>query len=84
MFDMTLAKSPNRKAIMVTNDINMRVIADALGLETQDYQSSQVVESREAIFEGFRKALVDDEEIDAFYDDKEVYSYSLKHGVPIV
>jgi len=29
------------------------VIADALGLMTQDYVSSQVVDSREVIFEGF-------------------------------
>ena len=71
---------PKRKCIVVSQDINMRVIADAIGLSTQDYQSSQVVESREAIYEGFRKALVDDEEIDAFYDDQEVYLYEEDFG----
>jgi len=58
----------------------MRVIADAIGLETQDYQSSQVVESRDVIYEGFRKVLVDDEDIDAFYDDKEVYLFEEDFG----
>ena len=53
----------------------MRVIADAVGLDTQDYQSSQVVSSRDAIYEGFRYVLVDDEDIDAFYSDQEVYLY---------
>jgi len=61
--------NPKRKCIVVSQDINMRVIADAIGLETQDYQSSQVVESREAIYEGFRKALVDDQEIYLYEED---------------
>jgi len=68
-------QSPRRKCIVVSQDINMRVIADAIGLETQDYQSSQVVSSRDAIYEGFRKVLVDDEDIDAFYDDQDVYLF---------
>jgi len=71
---------PKRKCIVVSQDINMRVIADALGLETQDYQSSQVVDSRDAIYEGFRKALVDDEDIDAFYDEQEVYLFAEDFG----
>ena len=66
---------PKRKCIVVSQDINMRVIADAIGLETQDYQSSEVVSSRDAIYEGFQRVLVDDEDIDAFYDDQEVYLY---------
>ena len=66
---------PKRKCIIVSQDINMRVIADALNLETQDYQSSEVVSSRDAIYEGFQSVLVDDEDIDAFYDDKDVYLY---------
>ena len=71
---------PKRKCIIVSQDINMRVIADAIGLETQDYQSSQVVESRDVIYEGFRKVLVDDEDIDSFYDDKEVYLFGEDFG----
>ena len=68
---------PKRKTVMISRDINMRVIADALNLETQDYQSSEVVSSRDAIYEGFQSVLVDDEDIDAFYDDKDVYLYML-------
>ena len=57
---------PKRKCIVVSQDINMRVVADALGLISEDYQSSQVVDSRDVIYEGFTKFLVDDVDIDEF------------------
>ena len=66
---------PKRKCVVVSQDINMRVIADALGLIAEDYQSSQVVDSRDVIYEGFRKFLVDDVDIDEFYDGQPVYLY---------
>jgi PhoH-like ATPase len=34
------AENPKRKTIVVSQDVNMRVIADALGLFTEDYVSS--------------------------------------------
>lgn len=66
---------PKRKCIVVSQDVNMRVIADALGLLTEDYISSQVVSSRDVIFEGFTKFLVDDFMIDEFYDGEPVWLY---------
>tara|TARA_R100000388_G_scaffold91579_1_gene73750 strand:+ start:647 stop:1993 length:1347 start_codon:yes stop_codon:yes gene_type:complete len=66
---------PKRKCVVVSQDINMRVIADALGLLTQDYVSSQVVDSRDVIFEGFTKFLVDDFMVEEFYDDEDVWLY---------
>ena len=67
--------TPRRKTIVVSQDVNMRVVADALGLLAEDYQSSQVVDSRDVIFEGFTKLLVDDSDIDQFYDGKDVWVY---------
>jgi PhoH-like ATPase len=67
--------NPKRKCIVVSQDINMRVVADALGLIAEDYVSSQVVDSREVIYEGFTKFLVDDIDIDEFYDNQPVYLY---------
>jgi PhoH-like ATPase len=67
--------NPKRKCIVVSQDINMRVVADALGLISEDYVSSQVVDSREVIYEGFTKFLVDDVDIDEFYDNQPVYLY---------
>src|SRR5210317_429018 len=69
------ASSPKRKTIVVSQDVNMRVIADALGLLTEDYISSQVVSSRDVIYEGFVKFLVDDFMIDEFYDKQDVWLY---------
>ena len=66
---------PKRKCIVVSQDVNMRVIADALGLMTEDYISSQVVSSRDVIFQGFTKFLVDDFMVDEFYDKQPVWLY---------
>jgi PhoH-like ATPase len=62
----------------------MRVIADALGLLTEDYVSSQVVASRDVIYEGFSKFLVDDFMVDEFYDNQDVWLYeedALEQGI---
>lgn len=66
---------PNRKCIVVSQDVNMRVIADALGLQTEDYVSSQVVSSRDVIYEGFVNFVVDDFMVDEFYDKEDVWLY---------
>ena len=58
---------PKRKTIVVSRDINMRVIADALGMLTEDYINSQVVDDSDKIYEGFVKLLVDEELVNQFY-----------------
>tara|TARA_E500000305_G_C4009365_1_gene231839 strand:- start:227 stop:1552 length:1326 start_codon:yes stop_codon:yes gene_type:complete len=63
---------PTRKVIVVTRDINMRVICDSLNIDCQDYISNQVVERGEGIYSGYVEFLVDDQLIDRFYDDEEV------------
>lgn len=35
-------KNPNMKVVMITKDINMRIKADALGLEVQDYETDKI------------------------------------------
>ena len=50
-----------RKTIVVSRDINMRVIADSVGMLTQDYKFSQVVENTDKIYSGQATILVDDE-----------------------
>ena len=62
-----------RKTIVVSRDINMRVIADSLGLLTEDYSNSQVVEDTDKIYEGFTKLLVDEELVNQFYLGDDVY-----------
>ena len=62
-----------RKVILVSRDINMRVIADAIGLQCEDFQNQQIVDNSESIFTGYSTILVDDQVIDQFYEKKEVY-----------
>jgi PhoH-like ATPase len=64
---------PDRKVIMVSRDINMRVICDSVGLLTEGYITDQAVENSDSIYTGFDSLLVDDAVIDQFYARKEVY-----------
>ena len=71
---MAIAKSnPKRKTIVVSNDINVRVICDSLGLKAQDYKSEEVVTNTEELYDGFSQIVVDDETIDQFYLDKNIF-----------
>ena len=61
-----------RKVIVVSRDINMRVIADSLGLISEDYETNSVIEDKDKVYEGFAEILVDDEFIERFYDHEEM------------
>lgn len=60
-------KTEARKVIVVSNDINMRVVCDSIGMESEDCNPEKVVESSSSLFHGFAYILVDDEFIDRFY-----------------
>jgi PhoH-like ATPase len=64
---------PKRKTIMLSRDINMRVIADACGLISEEYETLKVVEDVDKIYAGFLEIVVDDELIEQFYADEEVF-----------
>ena len=51
----------------------MRVIADAVGLQSEDFQNNQIVDNSEKIFTGFATIAVDDQIVDNFYEKKDVY-----------
>ena len=70
---VAIARESERSVVLVSRDINMRVIADAIGLTAEDFQNQQIVNDSESIYTGFTEVLVDDEIIDQFYDKKEVY-----------
>ena len=38
-----------RKTIVVSRDINMRVIANSIGLESEDYETQQAVEDADKV-----------------------------------
>ena len=59
---------PSRKTVMVSRDINMRVIADSVGLLSEDFTTMQVVDDADKIYSGLAHLVVDDETIDRFYE----------------
>lgn len=61
-----------KKVIMVSRDINMRVLCDSLDLLSEDYKAGKVVQSRSELYTGFSQYLVDDEIIDRFYEDEKI------------
>ena len=65
-------KNLKRKVIVVTRDINMRVIADSLGILCEDYITSKAVVDRDVLYTGFTEHLVDDQTIDHFYAKESV------------
>ena len=63
---------PGRKTSVVSRDINMRVVADSVGLLAEDFMTLQVVDDADKIYSGFAQIVVDDELVDQFYDGEEI------------
>jgi PhoH-like ATPase len=66
-------KLTKRKVILVSRDINMRVIANSLGISTEDYIVQNIIVNRDQLYSGLTEKLVDDEFIDQFYEKQEMY-----------
>ena len=64
--------SGNRKTILVSRDINMRVICDSVGILAEDYISENAVTSSEELYTGFIVQPFDDEVIDRYYAGKDI------------
>ncbi len=67
------AKAGNRKTIVVSRDINMRVICDSIGIMSEDYTSEKAVLSSEELYTGFVVQPFDDEVIDRYYSGEEIF-----------
>jgi PhoH-like ATPase len=66
-------ENQRRKVIVVSRDINMRVIADSLGLISEDYETNSVVEDKDKVYDGYAELVVDDEFIEQFYAGEEKF-----------
>tara|TARA_R110000824_G_scaffold85062_10_gene211671 strand:- start:2224 stop:3546 length:1323 start_codon:yes stop_codon:yes gene_type:complete len=64
--------NPQKRVVVVSRDINMRVKCDALGILAEDYIDKQIVTSATNIYTGTTTYLVDDEEVDLFYANKDL------------
>jgi PhoH-like ATPase len=51
------SKNSNKKVILVSRDINMRVICDAVGVQSEDYMAPTIVTEMDQIYDGFASVL---------------------------
>ena len=61
------AANKDKKIIVVSRDINMRVICDSIGLGTEGYDANQVISNSSELYSGVSEIVVDDEFIDRLY-----------------
>ena len=76
------ATQSSRKTILVSRDINMRVICDSIGLQAEDYVSEKAVTSSEELYNGFSIINFDDEVIDRFYSGEDIYPHNFTEEMP--
>ena len=63
----------SRKTIMISRDINMRVICDSIGIHSEDYIIESAVNSSSELYQGFSEHLMDDAGIDRFYNGEDIF-----------
>jgi len=76
------SRNPSRKTILVSRDINMRVICDSVGIPSEGFTLDKVIDNRHGLYDGFETVLVDDQLVDRFYDGKEVFLENNKRFNP--
>jgi PhoH-like ATPase len=59
----------DKEIVLVSRDINMRVMTDALGIKSEEYTENKVVNEETGLYSGFKDIAVPDFIIDAFYKD---------------
>jgi len=77
-------QEPERHVVLVTRDIQLRVICDSLGLACEGYNSDQVVETAEGLYDGLTEFYVEDRIIEDFYAKQPVFiDDMITDGVPL-
>lgn len=60
-------ENPNKKVVLITKDINLRVKCDALGVLTEDYNADSVADNANSIYDGITNIDVTSSTIDELY-----------------
>ena len=83
--------NPESQIVIVSRDINMRVMTDSLGLATEEYIENKVVDEESGLHTGFKEIEMSEMEIDAFYKDgyidaaeEEIEDYDIKENDSIM
>ena len=62
----------DKKVVVVSRDINMRVICDSIGLGSESYDANQVISSSSELYSGLTEMVVDDEFIERLYQGEQL------------
>ncbi len=71
-----MVKDQGSHVVFISKDINLRIKAEAIGLETQDYEREKVQASD--LYDGWKEIETTDSDIDTFYKDKKLVHNSLE------
>ena len=66
------SSNESRKTIMVSRDINMRVICDSIGIQAEDFISERAVINSDELYSGFVTQAVDEQIIDRYYAGEDI------------
>lgn len=75
------SRTPSKKAILVTNDILLRVKADAYGLPSEEYRKHKVAQTVDSMYSGVSSIVVAGEVLSEFWenaDDPDFLAYSVE------
>ncbi len=75
-------ENPGRKVIVVSKDVNMRVICDSVGVVAEDFKAEKVLDKDSELYSGFASILVDDQTIDHFYNGEDISLDEEKEACP--
>lgn len=62
-------QNPNKDVRLISRDINMRVMTDSLGIESEDYVENQIIQVQSDLYTGYDRIMVSDWDIDKLYQD---------------
>jgi len=69
-----IKKRSDKKVILVSRDINMRVMTDSLGLHSEGYTEDKIIKFQEDLYTGFKTVFVGDDEIDFIYEKNKIHA----------
>jgi len=65
------ASSPGKTVVFLTNDINLRVKCDVLGIQTENYDDAEAISNISELYMGSSEIKLADERIEEFFENQE-------------
>ncbi len=71
------SKEQGKEVILVSKDVLVRVKADALGIQAEDFLSDRVVERDDQTYSGYKEIYVNSEVLNKFFEKQELQTIEL-------